>query len=363
MNFMNAEERSILRQNLFRDLRVELGHLKTCQTSLFLFGISGSGLFLGLINANIVQGSIFGVNPGYLILVILVLLLPLWIIYFDKARTIARIVGFLRVQERLFLSNSSLGIIGWESAMKKYWQNRKLIDDRYYDGFFDELFPKDITKKQQEDKRNKIYYSTYWFSVYSMFFLFNLVCLVISGYFININGMIKFWLLIWFILVFGICFLNTKYKFFNYMRNTFKKWLEKDPPSHTDLFSIMRQTGLMVILCWLGLIGYLWYTHSVVIDIVQEFTNLLQVTSSQSFECIPIIIYSIALALFIIVAISALWMLQNLVKKGGRYNYGTFEKRWEFILEIQFITDNRVIKRPLPVSNTDDYNDENGVIW
>lgn len=81
-------------ENEYTLLKHELRDLKDCQVRVLTFSIIGTGLILGFIGeyASKLHGSSMWLLP-------LVVLLPSWWIFFDKATIIARIVGYLRVIE------------------------------------------------------------------------------------------------------------------------------------------------------------------------------------------------------------------------------------------------------------------------
>jgi hypothetical protein len=95
-------------------LREELHGLKSCQVSFLTLAITATGVLLGL-----EAGSEAKQAMAYL--VPLVILLPFWLIFFDKATTITRIVGYYRVIEKGMLHEDALKkLIGWENALAKY---------------------------------------------------------------------------------------------------------------------------------------------------------------------------------------------------------------------------------------------------
>lgn len=99
------------------NLRQELHNLKTCQITFFSLAITSTGLLLGLGSHFIserVPASLIFLSP-------LVIILPCWCIFFDKATTITRIVGYYRVLEQMIIgsTNPAPNYIGWESALAK----------------------------------------------------------------------------------------------------------------------------------------------------------------------------------------------------------------------------------------------------
>lgn len=99
-------------------LRDELKHLKLCQLSYFTISVTTTGALLGL-------GSKLGPGPFPALLYFspLVIILPCWWIFFDKATTIARIVGYLTILDRILSQPETAGgyrYVGWEAALYYY---------------------------------------------------------------------------------------------------------------------------------------------------------------------------------------------------------------------------------------------------
>jgi len=287
------------RKSLFHDLRDELGTLKSCQTTMLLFASAGAGLFIGLVRSDFTD-----IGHFYLFLLPLVFLLPLWLIFYEKARTIARIVGFLRVQEKLYVSESSLALIGWESAMQDYWKKKHIWDDRK----FDILFPK-------EDYKRKTLTSIYWVTVYLTFFFITSTCLILSGTLLSIPDLGKIFIAALFILFLSYAVLNQKIIRFSLWK--FGMRLDKKPViEHSDLSKILFESMIYSAVFWFLLImglRYLGYITSFSIKV----------------ECY---IFGIFLGAFLFILTVALWMFRNLVKE--RYSYNMFEQRWQIILNI-----------------------------
>jgi hypothetical protein len=81
----------------FTFLREEMRDLKTCQVQFVTFSVTGTGVLFGLVA--LTQNKLQGVSY----LFPLTILLPSWLIFFDKAKTITRIVGYYRILEKLSL--------------------------------------------------------------------------------------------------------------------------------------------------------------------------------------------------------------------------------------------------------------------
>lgn len=113
-------------------LRDELNNLKQCQLQYFTFSLTATGIILGLIakfdSANF---------PSILFLLPLTVLLPSWLVFFDKAKTITRIQAYYRILETLIIDSKSMKkvmvngkkfrFVGWENSVMFFrkWESRK----------------------------------------------------------------------------------------------------------------------------------------------------------------------------------------------------------------------------------------------
>lgn len=112
-------------------LRNELLELKNCQVRYFSLSVAATGV---LISLGIKLGS--QSSPSSFYLAPLVIILPCWWIFFDKATTITRIVGYCRLLERMMVSilspsheaHEAYRYIGWENALGL--NRKKQIDEK-----------------------------------------------------------------------------------------------------------------------------------------------------------------------------------------------------------------------------------------
>jgi hypothetical protein len=107
------QESLILRE---RDLlKTELQALKHCQVQYFSFAITATGVIFGLAEK-------IGDKPavGLVYLIPLLLVIPLWSIFFDKASSITRIVGYMRILEALLVGDKRFRYQGWENALRDF---------------------------------------------------------------------------------------------------------------------------------------------------------------------------------------------------------------------------------------------------
>ena len=97
-------------------LREELCNLKGCQITFLTLSVTATGLILG-VAATLASTRMLGV----VFLFPLVLLLPSWWVFFDKATTITRIVGYYRIIEKLILgSHKASKFLGWENSLGEF---------------------------------------------------------------------------------------------------------------------------------------------------------------------------------------------------------------------------------------------------
>jgi len=124
-----AQEELILKEREL--LKAELQSLKNCQVQYFSFGITATGVIFGLAEK-------VGDKPaiGLVYLIPLLVVIPLWSIFFDKASSITRIVGYLRILEKLLVKDKRYRYEGWENALREF--RKREADDRY--NFFVEPF-------------------------------------------------------------------------------------------------------------------------------------------------------------------------------------------------------------------------------
>jgi hypothetical protein len=102
-----------------RALRDELVQLKSCQVRYFALSLAATGALVGW-GASTQTGN---AQPSPVFLAPLVVLLPSWSIFFDKATTITRIVGYYRHLEAWIAadeSGSEVHYRGWERALRSF---------------------------------------------------------------------------------------------------------------------------------------------------------------------------------------------------------------------------------------------------
>jgi hypothetical protein len=124
-------------ENELKMVRQELRDLKRCQVQYFILSISATAAILGF--GKDVANDIWG---GLTPLAALIVLLPCWWIFFDKATTITRNVGYACIIESLIDSHPQPVHchIGFENALLQYRQEDNdrpnWPDQRWPAGFF-----------------------------------------------------------------------------------------------------------------------------------------------------------------------------------------------------------------------------------
>ena len=98
-------------------LRHELQHLKLCQVRYFLFSITVTGALVGTLSRSEASSHAMYLAP-------LIVVIPCWWIFFDKAATITRIVGYYRLLEMMLTGEGRHRYCGWERALADFrrWQ-------------------------------------------------------------------------------------------------------------------------------------------------------------------------------------------------------------------------------------------------
>ncbi|MFA5347905.1 MAG: hypothetical protein WC294_07190 [Methanoregula sp.] len=298
---MGLAARTRFREDVIRDLRSELIHLKSFQIRIITFGITGAGIFLGLIKE-------FGNSPQYYFFLPLAILFPFWIIFFEKARTIARNIGFIRIQEKICLSGSPDALIGFETAMRKYWKDKKVSLDNN-PGLNDDIV-KFIQNKSGTTK--KLHSSHYWFTTYIVFFMFSFLSIIFSllqqfaAYTATMIILCVIPLVFSFALLFvANYYLEKKYEF------------QKEGGNYLRFFS-------KIIISFIGI--------SIIAYTILFLVSSLTIPETGSFDSWYFIIYSGITGIFNFVSLFTYWFFYNLVK--GRYQNTIFERKWCEILHL-----------------------------
>lgn len=318
------------RRDQLRDLRMELGTLKTCQNAAIAVGLTGPSIVLALLRDTFSSDLIC-----ILVYVPLIILFPFWLIFFDKARTIARIVGFVRLQELLMFSNRpNLGIIGWETAIGRYWNNAEVWrypPNRFFDTAIlnwrlEEEKQFETFRRKMELKINRFFKATYWTTVYLIFLLFSFAIIGIGMYLSDLS----FWLRAF---VVGAALFNLWYNYLRY---------DTDDSYNQFIYKAVVNSLIAVLLMLLAGVVY-WYLH---------FSSTLPVLEHLVIGTFPMDASSDAVAVArstvrtigifgitgmatigsIFFATVTYWVYSGLLF--GRYTYGSFMRVWEIVLGV-----------------------------
>lgn len=148
-------------------LRTELAHLKDCQIKFLTFSVTATGIILGMIGKSklsLSEGLTISENMWLLPLVVLI---PAWWVFFDKATTITRIVGYFRVIEKLILKKADAqNYAGWESSLSEFREEKSKEKVKVK---FKEFFK--LLKILTLQTSNR-----YWVITYYIFLSLSLIC-------------------------------------------------------------------------------------------------------------------------------------------------------------------------------------------
>lgn len=152
-------------------LREELHNLKNCQITFLTSSITATGLILG-IATSLIQTPFLGI----VFLFPLIVLLPSWWVFFDKATTITRIVGYYRILEKLILERyDAKNFMGWENALGEF-RNRQQSGKLNLRG-------EHLRHRWPHGLHNMLLLRTahpYWIISYYTFFALSSVCVITS---------------------------------------------------------------------------------------------------------------------------------------------------------------------------------------
>jgi hypothetical protein len=162
-------------------LRDELHSLKSCQITFLTTSVTATGALLGI--AVSLKQSFD--NPGMIFLFPLVILIPSWWIFFDKATTITRIIGYYRILEKLLLGLcTAKNFVGWENALGMFrdWQENNRLEKPFDKPEFKHIFKIGILRTSH----------LYWVVAYYIFFGLSTLCAAFSTVYMKENRWIGF---------------------------------------------------------------------------------------------------------------------------------------------------------------------------
>lgn len=230
LNYEETMKKELMQEEL-KLLRDELKNLKECQTKYVALAVASVGAIFSYLfgnSENLIQYDTINFTIYSTYLIPLVVVLPMSCIFFNKAVTITRIVGYYQVLEDFNLGNNKNMYIGWENSLKEYrkygrerekfvkqycgkiklWENLSLLDKSIYlvriFGFNLEPLHKDISKNDNISAEKSYNHNcpldeyidngnstdeslsdiskpqTYWELVYGTFFAMCMLCFILS---------------------------------------------------------------------------------------------------------------------------------------------------------------------------------------
>jgi len=155
----------------YRNLREELHLLKKCQMDFLTWSTVVTIAYLSLAAKFLSQykSAIFFLFP-------LGIILPSWWIFFDKATTITRIVGYCRILEKL-INGQVLAkrYVGWENALRIFREEQKggrlkfESQKTFWSVFWKDLLPLGLI----------IHTRRYWLLAHYTFFALSVLCWIV----------------------------------------------------------------------------------------------------------------------------------------------------------------------------------------
>lgn len=206
-------------------LRNELDNLKRCQLQYFTLSITSTGIILTIV-------AKFSDFSSILFLLPLTILIPTWFVFFDKAKTITRIVAYYRLLESSLLNNIFLNLPGWENSLiiSREWEsisknfenlkvpknfpcetiNEKTRRERIISFFKPEENP-EKSLWERTVSFIKPHVANYWFIMECTFLSLILLCIILSTFYPVLNPsksiVFSFWVIIGSLVIFGLATL------------------------------------------------------------------------------------------------------------------------------------------------------------
>lgn len=187
-------------------LRTELQELKKCQLQYFLLSLGAAGAVLGF---NIKMQDDFDNNLFFL--APLLVILPCWRTFFDKATTIIRLTGYVRVFIEDQIIKDDPFYVGYENALSEFRQqeendiknmNNPLNNDNMINT------PPETTSKKDRPKNRYQYWMINWYT----FLILSIVCCILPLFSINNFDYFHNWYIIPFYFLFVIAVIRTACK-------------------------------------------------------------------------------------------------------------------------------------------------------
>lgn len=105
--------------------------LKRCQLQYFVFSITVTGAILSFSKSLIIN------NPSIIMLSPLLIILPCWMMFFDKATTLTRLVGYIRILEDIIGEIEGVHpiYVGYENALSRFRKKEGINSTHLFKGF------------------------------------------------------------------------------------------------------------------------------------------------------------------------------------------------------------------------------------
>ncbi len=158
-------------------VRGELQLLKKCQLQYFILSLGGTGIILGLYQT-------FSLNNdmrSLLIIAPLLIIIPCWWIFFDKATTITRLVGYTRILEKQ-LATGKYNYIGYENALSLFRKKEQEYNNS------NKLEIRKLLGLLRLKTRHR-----YWIMNWYTFFFLSLTCILLSLFIVDNSNGASFW--------------------------------------------------------------------------------------------------------------------------------------------------------------------------
>jgi hypothetical protein len=301
---LTDEEIFKFRLELFTDGRMELDQLKNCQSNAIIWGVAAATTIFSILN-------ISDKNPAqypFLLLIPLIVIFPSWIIFFDKSRTISRLTAFLRLQEKLAVMKSPECVLGWETALEKYWAEHEKfkIGTKYRENV-------DTALRNAPESRKRISSHIYWGMAFFIFLLLAVISLSLTGVYI---GRVEI-----------IVLLATGFLIFWF------SFIRKIRKGNLNFLSGLSNYSFREILD----LAIKFFYRFLVIEIVMIAGYALWLFMTDpgsgfltSLESMLVFIF--ALGLFMVISLTTFYIFINLIR--GRYATSVYELRWTVVLGV-----------------------------
>lgn len=176
----------ILQEKQF--LREELRHLKDCQLRYVVLAVGGTGAFFALVATAVIGDTARQHHwlTSVIFLTPLVFVIPCARIFFDKARTISRLVGYFRLLEawsHTHRQNADRLYIGWERALSRWRAEEKSAiaeNGQERQARRDRALPQVYLRRIRFGVCHEIKGKQYWFIIYNIFFWMSVIILSVQ---------------------------------------------------------------------------------------------------------------------------------------------------------------------------------------